>query len=129
MWFSISKIYEYYNDSATSELINISFSIGAIKYLNTTDIAGITYFQGSYKLVLFGFGFEAINETGPFVSQDSVLSRILNWFEVESIFKLRETNFWVSESNSGLLKEASKKSGMDASGEEKYWRALFASRS
>ncbi|MCD4745930.1 MAG: TonB-dependent receptor, partial [Bacteroidales bacterium] len=28
------KIYEYYNDSATSELINISFSIGAIKYLN-----------------------------------------------------------------------------------------------
>jgi len=32
--------------------------------------------------VFFGFGFEAIHQSGPFASSDTVLSRILNWFEV-----------------------------------------------
>lgn len=53
----------------------------ALKYYNTSNIGAVTYFQGSYKVVFFGFGFEAVNQTGPFASPDSVMKRILDWFE------------------------------------------------
>ncbi|MBN2363640.1 S8 family serine peptidase [candidate division WOR-3 bacterium] len=53
----------------------------AFKYYNTTHIGAVTYFQGAGKVVFFGFGFEAIHPTGPFAPPDSVLKRILDWFE------------------------------------------------
>ncbi|MGC9365857.1 MAG: S8 family serine peptidase [bacterium] len=52
----------------------------AFIYHGGSDVAAIQYF-GGYKLVFFGFGFEAIHENGPFVSRDTVLVRILDWFE------------------------------------------------
>ena len=42
------------------------------------------YDAGSYKTVLFGFGFEAINSTGTFASRKTVLERVLNWLGIET---------------------------------------------
>jgi hypothetical protein len=44
----------------------------------------VRYDGGSYKTVLFGFGFEAINSTGTFESRKVVLARVLDWFGIET---------------------------------------------
>lgn len=54
----------------------------ALTYQGTSDIAGLTHWIGGSKLVFFGFGFEAIHANGPFVSRDTVMIRILDWFSV-----------------------------------------------
>ncbi len=43
------------------------------------SIAAIHYHSGTYAIVYFGFGFEAINRTGPFAGKDTVMARILQW--------------------------------------------------
>ncbi|MBN2362572.1 S8 family serine peptidase [candidate division WOR-3 bacterium] len=53
----------------------------ALEYLGSSDVGAVTYFQGSGKVVFFGFGFEAIYQTGPFASPDTVMKRVLDWFE------------------------------------------------
>lgn len=42
----------------------------------------IRYDGGSYKTILFGFGYEAINDVGTFASRRTVLERVLNWFGI-----------------------------------------------
>jgi hypothetical protein len=44
----------------------------------------VRYDGGTYKTVLFGFGFEALNSTGTFASRKEVLARVLNWFGIET---------------------------------------------
>ncbi len=69
------------NQTSRDVINTANSSIEAFIYQSSTDIAAIQYF-GGYKLIFFGFGFEAINEVGPYVSRDTVMARILDWFEV-----------------------------------------------
>ncbi len=59
--------------SADSVFRYLSGGPGAVKYDGST-----------YKTVLFGFGFEALNGTGAFASRKEVLARVLNWFGIST---------------------------------------------
>ncbi len=69
------------NQTSRDVLTSVNGGTDALKYYNTTNIGAVTFFQGSYKVVFFGFGFEAVHMTGPFAHPDSVMKRILDWFE------------------------------------------------
>lgn len=46
------------------------------------SLAALKYDSGSFKLVYFAFGFEAVNRVGSFAGRDTVLARILTWFGI-----------------------------------------------
>ena len=72
------------NNQYSQEIITpLSGGDSSFNYLNGG--AGVTrYDGGSYRTVLFGFGFEAINSTGTFASRKTVLGKVLNWFGIET---------------------------------------------
>ena len=69
------------NSPADTVLVYADNDFGA-----TDSVAGLKY-QGSYKLVFFGFGFEAINSSGiyfhgHYLSKPAlVMERVLNWLK------------------------------------------------
>jgi immune inhibitor A len=68
-----------------SQAITI-FKYGDPEYLVELDsVAGIRYSNDTFKVIFFGFGFEAINSSGqnigvPTTKPKAVMDRILNWF-------------------------------------------------
>lgn len=68
-----------------------------IGFAPTDSVAGIK-FQGDFKLVLFGFGFEAINSSsnffhGHWLSQPhSVMQRVLDWLKIPWRYILGDAN-------------------------------------
>jgi C1A family cysteine protease len=63
----------------------------------TDSVAAIKY-QGDYKLVLFGFGFEGINSGGGYFhgkwlsKPELVMQRVLNWLETPWLFMPGDAN-------------------------------------
>jgi hypothetical protein len=77
------------NQISKDVLIPDAYASGVAKYADyffvTTDsIAGIKY-EGSFRVVFFGFGFEAIDSSGGMIygqtlsTPSTVMGRILNW--------------------------------------------------
>ncbi len=57
-----------------------------------TSYAGIRY-EGSYKLVYFGFPFEAVNHTTRYVQKPELLRRILTYFGEQMPYYIEEAIF------------------------------------
>ncbi|MCH7762075.1 S8 family peptidase, partial [candidate division TA06 bacterium] len=51
-------------------------------YTNALGTAALKYDSGVYKVVYFAFPFEAIHGAGSFASRDTVMARILKWFDL-----------------------------------------------
>ncbi|MGB7063147.1 MAG: C1 family peptidase [Candidatus Zixiibacteriota bacterium] len=64
-----------------------------------TDSVAAIKFQGDYKLVFFGFGFEAINSSGIYMhghyvsKPEVVMQRILDWLNTPWIYVYGDANF------------------------------------
>jgi subtilisin family serine protease len=50
-------------------------------YTTFGGASGIKYDSGIYKVAYFGFPFEAINKVSIYAGQDTVMARILKWFQ------------------------------------------------
>ncbi len=61
------------------------------------SVAALKYDSGSYKVVYFGFGFEAVNRTANFAGRDTVLARILTWFGVPVGIEERQETYTKSQ--------------------------------
>ncbi|MGB8657435.1 MAG: C1 family peptidase [Candidatus Zixiibacteriota bacterium] len=78
------------NQASKDNLIPDSLADPVLFYANSwfvpTDSVAAIRFQGSYKLVFFGFGFEAINGSGfnfyghRLSKPEMVMQRVLDWF-------------------------------------------------
>ncbi len=72
------------NNQYSQEIVTpLSGADSSFNYL-AGGAAAVRYDATSYKTVLFGFGFEAINKTGTFASRKTILQRVLNWFGIET---------------------------------------------
>ncbi|TES93360.1 MAG: T9SS type A sorting domain-containing protein [Candidatus Cloacimonadota bacterium] len=72
------------NNQVSQEiLLPLAGADSAFTYLGG-GTGAVRYDSGSYKTLLFGFGFEAINSAGTFASRQTVMERVLNWFGIET---------------------------------------------
>jgi hypothetical protein len=72
------------NNQISQELLApLSGADSVFKYLSGGPGA-VRYDGGLYKTVLFGFGFEAINNVGAFASRRTIMQKVLNWFGIET---------------------------------------------
>jgi len=67
------------NQLAPDHLAAINGGVGELTYLGGADLGAVSY-AGSYSLVFFGFGFEAIGDP-RWRSQNEIMLRILDFFE------------------------------------------------
>jgi hypothetical protein len=64
-----------------------------------TDSVAAIKFQGDYKLVFFGFGFEAINKSGIYMhghnvtKPEVVMQRVLDWLNTPWIYAYGDANY------------------------------------
>jgi hypothetical protein len=72
------------NNQISQEILSPLGSADSVFRYLSGGPGAVRYEGGTYKTVLFGFGFEAINSTGTFASRKEVLARVLDWFGIET---------------------------------------------
>ncbi len=66
------------NQSYPSEITPANGGVGVLDYTGTTYTYGGVRYAGTYKVVYFSFGFEAINSAA---SRNTVMGSVLNWLK------------------------------------------------
>lgn len=69
------------NQTSPGSLIPLGSAVPVLNYAGSSEIAAIQY-EGSYRVMFFGFGFEAINSsTASMLRPEVVLERVITWLE------------------------------------------------
>jgi Dockerin type I domain len=71
------------NQDAPDQLAAINGGVGEFRYLGISNLGAVSY-AGTYKMVFFGFGFEAIaSGGGRWTERETIMSEILDFFDYQ----------------------------------------------
>ena len=71
------------NQEAPDQLAAINGGVGEFHYLGTSNLGAVSY-AGTYEVIFFGFGFEAIaNGSGRWRERETIIGEILDFLEYQ----------------------------------------------